>query len=145
MFIVQLFYSIVLKNIVKQEWKSSKKNLAVQCVIKQPFCIGFLLGSRSNCHHGKHEQGMEFGCLTMIFNLFGSDWSVNSEKNMLVEAIKGTINLEVNVSFSNGKTGIQCESQRSYTPMPKDYTRRMFWWILRIVVLNFNTVSWFNV
>ena len=29
---------------------------------------------------------------------------VNSENNMLIEVIKGTINLEVNVSFSNGET-----------------------------------------
>ena len=36
----------------------------------------------------------------------------------------------------------QHESQRSYTPMPKDNTWRMFWWIFWIVVLNFNTVSW---
>ena len=67
LFIVQLFYSIVLKDIVKQEWKSSKKTLVVQCVIKQPFCLGFLLiVAPSNCHHRKHEQGVEFGCLTMI-------------------------------------------------------------------------------
>ena len=30
LFIVQSFYYIILKNIVKQEWKSSKKSLAVQ-------------------------------------------------------------------------------------------------------------------
>ena len=65
---------------------------------------------------------------------------------MLVEAIKGTINLEASVSFSNGKLeSMQCESQRRYTPMPNDYTRRMFWWILWIVVLNFNTVDRFNI
>ena len=55
LFIVQSFYSIVLKNIVKQEWKSSKNSLAVQYIIKQPFCVGFLLVvAPSNFHRGKH-------------------------------------------------------------------------------------------
>ena len=55
LFIVQSFYSVVLKNIVKQEWKSSKKSLVVQYIIKQPFCVGFLLViTPSNFHHGKH-------------------------------------------------------------------------------------------
>ena len=59
---------------------------------------------------------------------------------MLVEAIKGTINLEVNVSLVMAKR----ESQIFYRPMPSDHNRRIFW-IPRIVVLNFNPVSWFNV
>ena len=61
LFIIQPFYSVVrIKSSVKQEWKSSKKTLAVQCVIKQPFCVGILLiVAPSNCHHGKHEQGVE--------------------------------------------------------------------------------------
>ena len=70
MFIVQSFYSIVLKNIVKQEWKSSKKSLAIQCVIKQPFCLGFLLVvALSICHCRKHEHGVKSGCLTTFLGL----------------------------------------------------------------------------
>ena len=42
--------------------------------------------------------------LQRFYSLSGSECSVNSEKNMLIEAIKGIINLEVNVSFSNGET-----------------------------------------
>ena len=64
--------------------------------------------------------------LQRFYNLSGSKWNVNNEKNMLIEANKGIINLEVNVSFSNSETWIQSESQRSYMPMPEDYTRRMF-------------------
>ena len=44
--------------------------------------------------------------LQRFYSLSVSEWSVNSEKNMLIEAIRGTINLEVNVSFSNDETWI---------------------------------------
>ena len=45
---------------IKQEWKSLKKGLGVQCVIKQPFCLHFLLiVAPSNCYREKHEQGVE--------------------------------------------------------------------------------------
>ena len=58
--IVHLFYSVVLKNTVKQEWKSLQKSLGVQCTIKQPFCLGFLLVvAPTNYPHGRHEQGVE--------------------------------------------------------------------------------------
>ena len=48
---------------------------------------------------------MEGGVLQWFYSLSGSEWTVNSEKNILVEVIKGTIyKLELNISFSNGKT-----------------------------------------
>ena len=63
----------------------------------------------SSCDCRKHEQGVEWDVLQWFFSLSVSEWTVKSEKklkNILVEAIKGTINLEVQVSFSNGKTCI---------------------------------------
>ena len=39
---------------------------------KQPFCLGFVLVvAPSNCHCRKYEQGVEFGCLTMILQPLG--------------------------------------------------------------------------
>ena len=38
----------------------------------------------------------------------------------------------------------QQDSQKCYMPMPEDDSGIMFWWIPYIIVLNFNTVSWFN-
>ena len=64
--------------VMKQEFSGTMCN-------KTAFCVGFILVvAPSNCYCGKHEQGVESDVLQWLYSLSGSDWTVNSERNMLV-------------------------------------------------------------